>query len=217
MHVAIIMDGNRRFAKRSLVNPLHGHIEGAKRVKEVIKFVNEHPDINELSLYTFSSKNFSRDKKEVDFLMDLFRKYFNELKEGKEKVRIVFAGDKELFPKDISDMMKEIELRTNNITSLRVNFCMGYDGQEELINSVKTCNELGLELTGENIANHLFVKTPVDLMIRPGGENRLSGFLLWQSSYAELYFTKKLWPEFDNIEFEKAIEEYNSRNRRFGK
>ncbi|PLW79598.1 di-trans,poly-cis-decaprenylcistransferase [Candidatus Woesearchaeota archaeon] len=217
MHIGIIMDGNRRFAKRSLINPLHGHIEGAKRIQDVIE-VGLEKGINEISLYTFSTKNFDRDKKEVDFLMDLFKKKFDELKKEESKdVRFIFAGRKELFDKDIRNMMFELEDKTKDNSKLKLNFCMGYDGQEELLNSINICKEKGLDISHENIMSNLWVKTPVDLIIRTSGEHRLSGFLLYQSSYAEFFFSDLMWPEFTKEKFVRVIDDFSSRDRRFGK
>ena len=211
------MDGNRRFAKRSLINPLHGHIEGAKRIQDVIE-VGLEKGINEISLYTFSTKNFDRDKKEVDFLMDLFKKKFDELKKEESKdVRFIFAGRKELFDKDIRNMMFELEDKTKDNSKLKLNFCMGYDGQEELLNSINICKEKGLDISHENIMSNLWVKTPVDLIIRTSGEHRLSGFLLYQSSYAEFFFSDLMWPEFTKEKFVRVIDDFSSRDRRFGK
>lgn len=216
-HIGLIMDGNRRYAKKHLLNPLKGHEEGTKRVKEVIE-ISIQNKISEISLYTFSTKNFKRTKQELNFLFKLFEEKFAELIEDEtQNLQIRFAGHTKMFPENIQSKMHNLEEKTQNNTGLIVNFCMAYDGQEEIINSVKICNEKGIEPNSENIQKNLWIKTPADLIIRTSGENRISGFLLWQSSYSEFYFTNKLWPEFTKEEYQKSIDEYNKRHRRFGK
>jgi undecaprenyl diphosphate synthase len=225
IHVGIILDGNRRYAKKVGLPQLKGHEEGAKRVKEIIE-ESIRLKIKELTLYTFSLENFKRTKTEVGFLMKLFKKSFNEFMKKAEnekqlkKARIVFAGDKSLFSKDIRNMMNYVEKKTEKNSGIIINFAMGYGGRSEIVNAVKKIvkKEIRPEKINEKtISENLYVKNDVDLIIRTSGEKRISGFLPWQGVYAELIFLDKLWPEFTKDDLKSCIEEFNNRKRRFGK
>lgn len=217
-HIGIIMDGNRRYAKKYLLNPLKGHDKGAETIKKIIETAKQN-NIKQLSLYTFSIKNFQRQKTEVDHLMNLFKEKFKEFSKSKEfkEVKINFCGKLSMFENNIQTMMNELMNKTKDNKKLIINFCMAYDGQEEIVHATNECIKNNLKIDQKNIQKNLYISTPLDLIIRTSGENRLSGFLLWLSSYAEIYFTKKLWPEFNKDEFLKAIDEYKNRNRRFGR
>lgn len=220
-HIGIILDGNRRYAKKLGLQPWKGHEEGAKKLSELIDEILKI-NIKELTLYTFSTENFNRPKIEVDFLMKLFKKGFEELMSKKEyitRIKINFAGDKSLFPEDIRDMMNSVEEKTRKNSDLILNFAMAYGGRNELINAIKNIVRKNIdpeEIDEKLIYENLYIKEDVDLIIRTSGEKRTSGFLPWQSVYAELIFVDKLWPEFTKEDLHLCINEFNNRKRRFG-
>lgn len=230
--IAIILDGNRRYGKKKGLMPWQGHQFGTKKVEEFIDWCHEL-GIKELTLYSFSSENFNRDKKEVNFLMSLFRKQIKRLKNDDElkkdklekyKLRISFIGRLNLFPEDLQNEMREVMEMTKNNTGLKVNFAMGYGGRAEIVDAAKKIakkiknNELKIEeLDEEAFSENLYLKNEPDILIRPGGEIRISNFLLWQAAYSELFFIDKLWPEFTKEDLIKCIEEFKSRERRFGR
>lgn len=221
-HIGIILDGNRRYAKAHGKNPIEGHEEGAKNVKEIIDEASKL-NVDELSLYVFSTENFNRPKIEVEFLMKLFKKAFLDIEKNEDyikKYKIIFAGDKTLFSVDIQKIMESIEEKTKNNSGLKINFCMGYGGRGEIVNAVKNIinNKVKIENIDEKtVLENLYVTTDVDLIIRTSGEKRTSGFLPYQATYAELIFLDKYWPEFSRQDLSSCIEEFNTRKRRFGK
>lgn len=226
-HIGIIMDGNRRFAKRLMLKPWKGHEWGYEKVKKLLDWGKEL-DLEELTLYAFSIENFDRPKEEFDYIMDLARKAFDELKKDKRvsenKVRINFIGRIWMFPKDIQKKMQDLMEQTKKHDRFFLNFAMAYGGRAEIIDATKRIAEavkngtLDVNEINENtFREHLYMESEPDLIIRTSGEKRTSGFLLWQGSYAELYFVDKLWPEFEKEDLVKAIEDYSKRERRFGK
>ncbi len=227
-HLAIIMDGNRRFSKRLMLKPQMGHEWGAKKVEELYEWCKEQ-HIKEVTLYTLSLENLKRrPKEELEFLFSLFRKEFTNIKEEKkfkdENVRIRFIGKRELMPKDIAGIMTEIEEKTKDNTGITVNFAIAYGGQAEIVDAIrKMMKDLAAhkieekDITVDSFKNYLYISSEPELIIRTGGERRTSNFLNYQAAYSEWYFTDKLWPEFDKKEFLTAIAEFSSRKRRFGK
>ena len=230
-HVAIILDGNRRFAKQLMLKPWMGHEWGKKKVEKLIDWCVEL-GIKELTLYAFSVENFNRPKEEFDYIMKLFREACEQLKsdsrlQEKEKklgIRIRFLGRIEMFPEDIRKLMRELMEKTAGNTGLIVNFCMAYGGRHEITDAAKKMAadvERGVisakDVNDDTLKKYLYMADDPDLIIRTGGEQRLSGFLLYQSSYAELFFLAKLWPEFEKEDLVKVIEEFKHRNRRFGR
>jgi tritrans,polycis-undecaprenyl-diphosphate synthase [geranylgeranyl-diphosphate specific] len=226
-HLGIIMDGNRRFAKRLMKEPWHGHKYGAQKVKEVLQWCRDF-GIRKVTLYAFSVENFDRPKREFDFLMNVCAEEFDNILHDKNihdnKVRIKFLGRIWMFPKEIKEKMKKVEEATKNYDNYEVNFAMAYGGRAELVDAAKKIGRLVKEkkLNPEDIdesviEKSLYMNGDVDLVIRTSGEKRTSGFLLWQSSYAELHFCKKFWPEFSKEDLTKALEDYSKRDRRFGK
>ena len=224
-HVGIIMDGNRRWAKERGLLPQLGHKEGAENIKEIVTAAEEF-GVKYLTLYAFSTENWKRSKEEVDYLMNLFMYYAKFFKKHlKERnYRIQLAGDINGLSKELQDEISYIEEETKNNTGLTVNFAINYGGRTEIVNAVKQIVTECKNITENDITEELISKymqtrnsPDPDLIIRPGGEQRLSGFLLWQSAYSEFYFTKKYWPEFKKIEFKEAIMEYSNRKRNFGK
>lgn len=225
-HVAIIVDGNGRWAKKKGKTRSEGHLEGSKMLERIIFHVSRTTDIKVLSLYVFSTENFKRDKKEVDYLMNLFMKWFEKSRKQykNENIKIVFSGRKEPLSDKIYNKMKVLEEDTKNSTGLVVNFCLNYGGRAEIIDTTKKIVKqvqdclIDLEdITEEYFSKNLYNNLPdVDLMIRTSGEERLSNFLLWQNSYAEFIFDETYFPDFDEEEFDKCINEYYNRDRRFG-
>lgn len=223
-HLGVILDGNRRFAKRLMLNPEKGHEWGYKKVKELFNWCKELK-IGELTVYTFSLENFDRPKKEFDYLMELFRKAFEELKQDPNlsQTRINFIGRLKKFPKEVQTAMEELAETTKNNKPYIINFAMAYSGRAEIIDATKKIIEKikNKELKEEDIdektfAENLYLNSDPDLIIRTS-ESRLSGFLTFQSTYAELKFLPDvLWPEFTKENFISCIEEYEKRERRFG-
>ena len=219
-HVAIILDGNRRFAKRLMLQPWKGHQQGAEKIEQLFYWLKEY-GIKELTLYCFSLENFNRPKKEFNFLMKIFKKEFSKLKDNKEihkdKVRIRFVGKLELFDKELQGYIKEIMEDTKDYNNYRVNFALGYGGRQEIVEAVKKLIEEKEKINEENLTKNLWIEDEPDLIIRTGGEKRTSNFLPWQSVYAEWIFLDKMWPEFDKQDFLDCLEEFKKRKRRFGK
>ncbi len=227
MHIGIILDGNRRYAKQKRLKPWEGHRFGADKVAELLKWAEEL-SIDELTLYTFSLENFNRTKKEVDTLFDLFITSFRkkvDISELKKKgVRIRFIGRLEFFPKKVLTLMQDIMDKTKDHKKYTVNFAMGYGGRAEIVDAVKRIvlqieqGNLDKESIDEElITKNLYLADEPDLIIRPGGEKRVSNFLIWQSYYSEWYFTDTLWPEFTKKDLLDALGEFKARARRYGK
>jgi len=226
-HLAIILDGNRRFAKRLMLKPWKGHEWGREKIENVLEWCREY-GIHELTLYVLSLENFNRPKEEFDYLMDVFRKEFDELLKDKRvmerNIRINAIGRISMLPEDLQKKVKEIMEKTKNNDGYIVNFAIAYGGRAEVVDAVrKVAEEIKQgkididKINEETFANHLYMKSEPDLIIRTGGEKRLSNFLSWQSSYSELIFLDILWPEFEKEHFVQCLEEYQIRQRRFGK
>lgn len=220
-HVAIIVDGNGRWAEERGLSRLKGHDAGFDNLRELVRYVMSR-GIKVLSLYVFSTENFKRAKEEVGHLMDLFvLMYKKELKTFmQENIKVVFSGRDDPLPKSVIKARDELVEATKNNTGGIVNFCMNYGGRAEIMDAVKKIVHSGADvnnLTDDDFRHYLYQDLPdIDLMIRTSGELRLSNFLLWQNSYAEFYFPKMKFPDFHAAEFDQAIIEYTSRDRRFG-
>ena len=224
-HVGIIMDGNGRWATKRGFSRSVGHKAGAYNIKKLCLHAAD-VGVKYLSLYAFSIENFKRSAEEVNFLMDLFIKVFTtEFKVFEENnVKVLFSGRREPLSKKVLETMDGIVERTKNNTDLVLNICLNYGGQSEIADTTKKICQMykdGLikleDITPEFIQHNLYQDLPpLDFVIRTSGELRTSNFMPYQSSYAEYYFPKILFPDFDNVEFDKAIEEFNKRNRRFG-
>lgn len=223
-HVAIILDGNRRYAKQHHLPLFKGHEKGAENVQNLLKWAKEL-GIKELTLYSFSMQNFNRSREEIKYLFMLFEKYFtkllNSIKKGTDKllrlIRFNFIGRTFLFPKRIQELMRKLIEKTKNHSGLKVNFAFGYGGREELIDAVKNIIKKGIKKIDETaIRSNLYLKSEPDIIIRTGGEQRTSNFLPWQGVYSELFFLKKTWPEFSKADLKRIITEFASRERRFG-
>ena len=225
-HVAIIMDGNGRWAKKRNMPRVKGHYEGMQTVKKITKYASKL-GIKYLTLYAFSTENWARPKEEVSYLMDLPEKMFTsfmpELMENNVKVEVI--GIVEKLPENTRKAVEDAIEQTKNNTGLKLIFALNYGSKDEIVTAVKRIaqgaanNEYKVEEIDEQlISDNLFTKdTPdPDLLIRTSGEQRISNFLLWQIAYSEFIFTKVAWPDFVEEEFYKALLEYQSRDRRFG-
>jgi len=227
-HLGIILDGNRRFAKRIMIKPWKGHEWGAQKVEKVIDWCKEY-GIQELTLYAFSIENFDRPKDEFDELMRLFKEecerlLADERLNTEKRLRISFIGRIWMFPVELQERMRQLQEKTKDNGPNRLNLAMAYGGRAEVIDATRKIatmvkdGKLTVDQINEDIfSKQLYIESEPDLIIRTSGEHRTSGFLLWQSSYAELYFCPKLWPEFEKEDLAQAIESYASRDRRFGK
>lgn len=223
--IAIILDGNRRFAKKLGLQPWKGHEFGVKKLHQLLNWCIEL-GIKELTLYSFSTENFRRAKTEKDFLFNIFKREFDSMKNRedifKNKIRVNVIGRIGMFPKDIRKAMLDIMKKTKNHKNFVVNFAMAYGGRQEIVDAFKKIIKKSKKLKPNQInekliTKNLYLQNEPDLVIRPGGEIRISNFLIWQSSYSELVFLNKLWPEFTRNDLIKCIKEFNKRERRFGK
>lgn len=210
-HIAVIMDGNRRYAEQCRLPITQGHILGYQRLELFLKWCKEF-GIREVTLYVLSINNLKRDKIEVEFLFNLLKEKLQELKDKPQKdVQIRFIGDRELLPKDIQWLMADIENKKRARYTL--NLAIAYDGRDEIIRAI---NRIKGPFDESLLFNNLDLPSSPDLIIRTGG-TRLSGFLLWQSSYSELIFLPEtLWPGFQKREFKECLEEYKKRRRTHG-
>ena len=225
-HVAIIMDGNGRWAKKRNMPRIKGHYEGMQTVKKITKFASKL-GINYLTLYAFSTENWARPKEEVSYLMDLPEKMFSsfmpELMENNVKVEVI--GVIEKLPENTRKAVNDAIEQTRNNTGLKLIFALNYGSKDEIISAVKTIasdvksDKYSIEdITEETLSRNLFTaNTPdPDLLIRTSGEQRISNFLLWQIAYSEFIFTKVAWPDFTEEEFYNSLLEYQNRDRRYG-
>ena len=224
-HVAIIMDGNGRWAEKRGLKRTKGHQKGAETLKKISEYIFDKK-VKILSVFAFSTENWKRDKEEVNYLMDLFLKSFKDNFDSLKKkgVKIIFSGVKyKLSDKVINAMNKMMKETENNANGI-FNICLNYGGRIEIVEATKKIctdvlnNKISIDdITEECYNKYLFNDLePIDLMIRTSGEYRLSNFMLWQMAYSELYFTNTLWPDFDEKEFDNALDVYNNRERRFG-
>jgi undecaprenyl diphosphate synthase len=221
--VGIIMDGNRRWAKGKGVPALKGHYAGGETLKKIVKFAKE-TGIKNIVFFTFSTENWKRSEEEVSYLINLIGEFLhNELEYfNKEGGVLHYAGDLNRFSNDLQNKLKIAEEKTSKNSGPHVYFALNYGGRQEILSAVKKIvseNPKIENITEEYFAKHLQTGAmpDPDIIIRTSGEQRLSGFLPWQGVYSELFFTKTLWPDFSNEEFEKIIEEYSKRERRIGK
>ena len=225
-HVAIILDGNRRYARKLGLQVLKGHEFGLNKLEDLFKWCQEL-GVKELTLYTFSTENFKRAKNEIDYLFSLFKREVEKMnkKKGvfKDNIKFNFIGRINMFPKAMRKSMLEIVKKTRNNKKFTVNFAMAYGGRQEIVDAVNTIikkvqnKQMPSKIDENTITKHLYSQSEPDLVIRPGGEIRISNFLTWQSVYSEFIFLDKLWPEFTKEDLENCIAEFNRRERRFGK
>ncbi len=217
-HIAIIMDGNGRWAQQQNKNRAKGHEKGAEVVRDITTFCSTHTEIRRLTLYAFSTENWKRPKAEVEFLMKLLQSWLKkELPIYLEyNVRFEAIGDISRFSTSLQRTIKDVENKTAHCDSLIQSLALNYGSKDEIVRAVRTLNEQNVEITLTSLEQALDNAMPVDLLIRTGGDCRLSNFLLWQAAYAELSFTPTLWPDFTPNELQSIIENYKGVERRFG-
>ncbi|MBR6107408.1 MAG: di-trans,poly-cis-decaprenylcistransferase [Oscillospiraceae bacterium] len=224
-HIAIIMDGNGRWAKKRGMPRTFGHVQGAKTFHKLLRHAREI-GVKYMSFYAFSTENWKRPDDEVHALMNLFRQYVKlAYKYFDDRVRVVLLGDKQDFEPDLQKMFTDLEHDTGEFEKMTAGIAANYGSRREITDAAKRIARLVQDgklqpddITEELFAQHLYTAgmPDVDLMIRPGGEQRLSNFLLWQCAYAEFYFCDTLFPDFNGDELDKAIVEFARRTRRFG-
>ncbi|BBA53072.1 isoprenyl transferase [uncultured Fusobacterium sp.] len=218
-HIAIIMDGNGRWAeKRGLPRTL-GHKEGANALRKIITYAGKI-GVGYLTVYAFSTENWKRSKDEVDALMFLFKTYLKNEEKNimKNNVRFLVSGRKEGVSPSLLEAIKKLEDKSRDNTGLTLNIAFNYGGRAEITDAVNSILKSGIEhIDEENFSKYLYNDIPdPELLVRTSGELRISNFLLWQIAYSEIYITDALWPDFDEKELDKAIQSYNERDRRFG-
>ena len=219
-HVGIIMDGNGRWATARGKERSYGHKKGSENVDRIVSYAFDK-GVKTLTLYAFSSENWARPKEEVDVLMKLLKSYFKKFtkKAVKNGVHLKVIGGREQLSADLLKVIDQADQKTAENKELTLNIAVNYGGRQEVVRAVNKLLLEQKEITVDNISSQLDTANcgEPDLIIRTGGEYRLSNFLLFQGAYSELYFTEVLWPDFDENEFDKAIVEFSGRTRRFGK
>lgn len=220
-HVGIVMDGNGRWAKKRFLPRIAGHQAGMKAMEHVVDAAKDL-GIRYLSLYAFSTENWNRAHSEVQGLMGMFRYYLKGKIEQMHRrgARVRFAGRMSVFPDDILEIVRMAEELTENNSDIDVVFCVNYGGRQEIADAVNKILSSGVtgEITAEMLSRHMYIPDlpDPDLLIRTGGELRMSNFWLWESAYSEYYFSEVYWPDFNKDELERAIESYARRERRYG-
>lgn len=218
-HVAIIMDGNGRWAQKRGYPRNLGHRKGAQTLSKIVKYANKL-NIKYLTVYAFSTENWKRPKEEVNYLMDLpvkfFKKYGNDFLE--EGIRVKVIGHRAELSEELNNIIDEIEGKTKNNKGLTFVIALNYGGMDEIVDAINYLVANKIQITKEEFPKYLYTKDvpSVDLLIRTSGEVRISNFLLWQIAYSELYFTDILWPDFNQKAFDEALKSYERRDRRFG-
>ncbi len=217
-HIAIIMDGNGRWAEMQGKKRVKGHEAGAKVVKNITTYCSKNEDIERLTLYAFSTENWKRPRLEVEFLMKLLEQYLkNELEVYLDNnVRFEPIGDIRAFSKSLQKTIRNVQEKTAHCDGLVQSLALNYGAQDEILRAVNMIKGTEDNITEAMLSNALDCKHNVDLLIRTGGDHRLSNFLLWQSAYAELFFIDKLWPDFTTQDLEKIIKNFTKIERRFG-
>ncbi len=220
-HIGFIMDGNGRWAKERNKPRTFGHIKGSDRVEDVVTWSFD-AGVECVSLYAFSTENKSRPKEEVDKIMSILEKFLDKFKSTliKNEIRLKVLGDITILSPKIQELIIKRQEETKNFTKKTLNIALNYGGRQEIVHAVNEIIKNGEKnLTEESFSKYLYTENEpdVDLLVRTSGEQRVSNFMLWQIAYAEMYFTNAYWPDFDKKEFDKALEWFANRNRRFGK
>lgn len=226
VHIAIIMDGNRRWAKARMMPVKLGHKQGAETLKKIVRYAQKI-GIKYMTVYAFSTENWKRSEEEVAALMDLLKVYLEDFAKEADTENIVIRvlGSMKELSKELQDAINRTVERTKDNTGIIFNIALNYGGRNEIVNATRQISEEVLagkikpeDIDEEMLSKHMYTKgePDPDLLIRTSGELRLSGFLPWQSTYSELYFVDKLWPDFDEKDLDEAIKVYGSRNRKFG-
>ncbi len=218
-HIAIIMDGNGRWAKRRGLARNMGHRQGSENLVKIARYANQI-GIQVLTVFAFSTENWTRPQEEVNFLMKLPLEFFKKYAEQFEKdnIRLRFIGSRDPLSDELKALMDDLEQKTRANTGMTFIIALNYGGRDEMIRAFKRAAEAHIDLNETNMADFLDTKDipDVDLLIRTSGEKRISNFLLWQSAYSELYFTDTLWPDFHPEDLDEAINEFMKRSRRYG-
>lgn len=218
-HIAIILDGNGRWAQKKGLPRNLGHRQGVETLIKISRYCSEI-GIKHLTVFAFSTENWNRPKEEVDYLMNLLEEYFNGLDKNlrKRNIKLKVIGEKTNLSDKLTNIINEVQDKSKNNTGMILNIAFNYGSKDEIINAVKGIIKDNVILSKENIDKYLYTSESgnIDLLIRTSGEQRISNFLLWQIAYAELYFTKVYWPDFNKKELHKALESYQKRDRRFG-
>lgn len=218
-HIAIIMDGNGRWAKNKNLPRTFGHIEGAKAFRKIVEYCAKI-GVKFLTVYAFSTENWNRSDEEINALMELFLKYIKKEKKTliKNQIRFFVSGRKNNVAKNLLDEIERLQEETKENYRMTLNIAFNYGGRAEIVDAVnKILKSEKKEINEDEFSKYLYNDFPdPDLLIRTSGEFRISNFLLWQIAYSEIYITNVLWPDFDEKEIDKAIESFNSRDRRFG-
>ena len=212
------MDGNGRWAKARGLKRTKGHEAGAHVIREISEYVAAHDEIDFLTLYAFSTENWKRPKTEVTFLMNLLEQYLEDEKKTflDNNIKFQAIGDRSAFSASLQEKIHELEEITKNGTALTHSLALNYGGRDEIVRSVQKVVQDNIEITEDSIQAALDLPTDIDLLIRTGGDHRISNFLLWQASYAELFFTETLWPDFNEDEMKAILHSFQSIERRFG-
>lgn len=222
-HLGFVLDGNRRWAKQRGLSAMAGHKRGADVLQEIAAAAFKR-GVKYVSAYVFSTENWQRTEQEVSFLMGLVvkvaRQYMQELQA--QDIRVIVLGDREGINRDVLRVIEKVESETADNKSHTLAFCFNYGGRSELVNAVRSIVHGGIsaeEITDSTIREHLYYPDlpDLDLMVRTSGEQRTSGYMLYRSDYAELYFEEKLWPNYTEKELDKALDSYAHRKRRFGR
>ncbi|HIY84962.1 MAG TPA: isoprenyl transferase [Candidatus Yaniella excrementavium] len=230
-HIGVVLDGNRRWAKQTGASTAYGHQVGAEKIHEFLHWVAEFK-IPVVTLYMLSTQNLNRDKAELEPLIKIIAQTLRQLSSGLDdgtQLKVHPVGDQRILPQPLADLLNETAATTRGNTGLHVNVAIGYGGREEIVDAAKSfltdTSELGYTLDQaietldvEAISDRLYTRgqPDPDLVIRTSGEQRLSGFLMWQSAYSEFYFCEALWPAFRRVDFIRALRDYATRNRRYG-
>lgn len=224
-HIGIIMDGNGRWAKQRMLPRTAGHVAGSENFKTIARYCNQL-GVKYLTVYAFSTENWKRPKSEVDAIMDLLRKYLKDSENFKsENIRLKFIGELSVLPEDIRQLIEKAEFDSKDATGLTVNMAVNYGGRDEILHAIKSiCRDvkdgnLDIDsLTESTVSERLYTagQSEPDFIIRPSGEYRLSNFFTWQSAYAEFWYSDVLWPDFSTADLDRAIDDFNRRDRRFG-
>lgn len=224
-HIGFIMDGNGRWAQKRGLPRTAGHAEGAQTFRKIARYCKDI-GIKYITFYAFSTENWKRPKQEVDMIMKLFMQYLDEAEDfAKDKTRLIFLGDKSRLEPKMREKMIRLERASENFDEMTLAVAINYGGRDDIVHSVRSVAKMlqngdikVSDIDESLITSLLYTGTmpDVDLIIRPSGEQRISNFLIWQSAYAEFYFTDVLWPDFTPKELDKALDDYASRGRRFG-
>ncbi len=220
-HIAIIMDGNGRWAKKRSLPRTAGHAAGSRTFKTIARYCNKI-GIKYLTVYAFSTENWKRPKSEVDNIMNILRDYLKDTDNFKdENIKLEFIGDRAPLADDIKELMLKAEADSADATGLHLNIALNYGGRDEIVHAVKSIVKEGIDpedITEQTVSDRLYTagQPDPDFIIRPSGEYRLSNYMIWQAAYAEYWFSDILWPDFSPRDLDRAIEDFSRRNRRFG-